>query len=63
MTPTHDFSRRFFADFIASRIKAWHLGEGRARPAIRTVAADGDDGPSPDPSDSSPRPRSTERAG
>jgi hypothetical protein len=44
MSTTHDFSRRFFADFIASRIKAWGLEESGSRPASRTaaVATDGD---------------------
>jgi hypothetical protein len=38
MSATHDFSRRFFADFIASRIKAWGLEEGGSRSASRTAA-------------------------
>ena len=44
MSATHDFSRRFFADFIASRIKAWGLEESGSQPASRTAAivADGD---------------------
>lgn len=32
-----DFSRRFFDDFIASRIKAWSREEGATRPAGRIV--------------------------
>jgi hypothetical protein len=38
MSATKDFSRRFFADFIATRIKAWSLEEGGARPVSRTPA-------------------------
>jgi hypothetical protein len=38
MNATKDFSRRFFADFIATRIKAWSLEEGGARPSSRTPA-------------------------
>jgi len=38
MSAPKDFSRRFFADFIATRIKAWSLEEGRARPSSRTPA-------------------------
>ena len=33
MSATHDISRRFFADFIASRIKAWTTEEGSGRKA------------------------------
>ena len=44
MSATHDFSRRFFADFIASRIKAWNLEESGSRPARQVPEAvrDGD---------------------
>jgi hypothetical protein len=44
MSTTHDFSRRFFADFIASRIKAWNLEESGSQPASQAPEAvrDGD---------------------
>jgi hypothetical protein len=45
MSATHDFSRRFFADFIASRIKAWSLEGGGSRPASRITAAGVEDDP------------------
>jgi hypothetical protein len=38
MNASSDFSRRFFADFIASRVKAWTLEEGKSRPASRPHA-------------------------
>lgn len=38
MSVSQDFSRRFFADFIASRIRAWSLEEGEGRPTGRPVA-------------------------
>ena len=45
MSVNHDFSRRFFADFIASRIKAWALEEGGSRPASRAAAVAADNAP------------------
>ena len=44
MSVNPDFSRRFFADFIASRIRAWAQEEGEIRPASRAAAqaVDGD---------------------
>lgn len=39
MSVSQDFSRRFFADFIASRIKAWTLEEGATQPSIRDPSA------------------------
>ena len=45
MSVNHDFSRRFFADFIASRIKAWALEEGGSRPASRAAAVAADSAP------------------
>jgi hypothetical protein len=47
MSANHDFSRRFFADFIASRIKAWSLGEGGSKPARRAAAVAADSDPNP----------------
>ena len=38
MNAPNDFSRRFFADFIASRIKAWSLEAGRPPSPSRPVA-------------------------
>jgi hypothetical protein len=45
MSATHDISRRFFADFIASRIKAWAREEGGSQPRGRAVAASDDGDP------------------
>jgi len=45
MSATHDFSRRFFADFIATRIKAWTMEEGAARPASRVHSKASEDDP------------------
>jgi hypothetical protein len=45
MNATKDFSRRFFADFVATRIKAWGLEEGGSRPASRTNAEKTGDDP------------------
>jgi hypothetical protein len=44
MSTTHDFSRRFFADFIASRIKAWNLEAGGSPSAsqVPETITDGD---------------------
>jgi hypothetical protein len=39
MSATNDFSRRFFADFIATRIKARGTDECGSRPARRGGAA------------------------
>lgn len=43
MGSTDDFSRRFFADFIASRIRAWGLDQNGAHPS-RRVPDDSPDG-------------------
>jgi hypothetical protein len=45
MSATNDFSRRFFADFIATRIKAWSLEEGGSRPSRRSPAEATEDDP------------------
>ncbi len=39
MSTTNDFSRRLFADFIATRIKARGTDEGGSRPSRRDGAA------------------------
>ena len=39
MSASQDFSRRFFADFIATRIRAWKLGELENRTGGGAVAA------------------------
>lgn len=62
MISPHDFSRRFFADFIASRIRELCLDEGGARPATSTPAAAGDDVPDL-PESESLAPSSIEEAG
>ncbi len=38
MNASNDFSRRFFADFIALRVKAWSLEKGKSRPTSRPHA-------------------------
>jgi hypothetical protein len=64
MSATHDFSRRFFADFIASRIRAWKLEGGESRPTPRTLAAVAEHRPNALERDSSDaRHRSTPRTG
>jgi hypothetical protein len=45
MSATNDFSRRFFADFIASRIKARGLEEGGARTIDRVPTPAVEDDP------------------
>jgi hypothetical protein len=52
MSTHNDFSRRFFADFIASRIKAWGK-EGRGSGSSSRSTADGAGGP---PGGASPQP-------
>lgn len=47
MSVPQDFSRQFFADFIASRVKAWALGEGDSRPPSRFARAASKVDPSP----------------
>jgi hypothetical protein len=46
MSATNDFSRRLFADFIASRIKAWGLEGGVSRTIDRVPAPAVEDDPS-----------------
>lgn len=48
MSATHDISRRFFADFIASRIKAWAREGGGSQPRGRSVAGSDDGDPARD---------------
>jgi hypothetical protein len=38
MNANHSFSRRFFGDFIASRIKAWRLERVNAEPSAGSPA-------------------------
>jgi hypothetical protein len=40
MSTPNDFARRFFADFIASRIKAWGMKEDGSATSIRSPAHD-----------------------
>ena len=57
MSATNDFSRRLFADFIATRIKAHATQEGRSRPLRRGGAprAAGDPVPvDPQPPETAP---------
>ncbi len=68
MSTPNDFARRFFADFIASRIKAWGMQEEESGRSARSPAHDavgplGGAGQQPDasgPADAAPdvrRPR------
>jgi hypothetical protein len=40
MSTPNDFARRFFADFIASRIKAWGMQEDRSGTSPQSPAHD-----------------------
>ena len=65
MSTPNDFARRFFADFIASRIKAWGMQEDGSGKPGRSAAHDavgplGGASQQPDPADPAPdvrRPR------
>lgn len=64
MSTPNDFARRFFADFIASRIKAWGMEDGSGKstrsPAHDVVGPLGGASQQPDaagPGDSAPEVR------